>query len=301
MVVLLKKKMFNDMKRLKALIVLMTFVIGLTAQTNFPLPQIPESIAQPEVRLSYLLNHFWDNYQFSDTTQVNQDLGEQGFADFLNLLGYGNDEINDQATKTFFEQAFKSRWGKAHYSQLINHYLDNPNSPLRNDGIYVHFLRNIRPYFANDAATRERYAFKLKQAKKNLPGQLATDFSYTERSGKQGKMSGLQAKFTLLFFHDPDCENCKRIMPLAVQERQLQRQDLKVLLIYADKDYDAWKKDIHTYPANWIDAYSPNGEIMQKLIYYVPATPSFYLLDADKKVILKDASLDTVLAFLEQN
>lgn len=301
MVVLLKKKMFNDMKRLKALIVLMTFVIGLTAQTNFPLPQIPESIAQPEVRLSYLLNHFWDNYQFSDTTQVNQDLGEQGFADFLNLLGYGNDEIIDQATKTFFEQAFKSRWGKAHYSQLINHYLDNPNSPLRNDGIYVHFLRNIRPYFANDAATRERYAFKLKQAKKNLPGQLATDFSYTERSGKQGKMSGLQAKFTLLFFHDPDCENCKRIMPLAVQERQLQRQDLKVLLIYADKDYDAWKKDIHTYPANWIDAYSPNGEIMQKLIYYVPATPSFYLLDADKKVILKDASLDTVLAFLEQN
>lgn len=289
------------MKRLKALIVLMTFVIGLTAQTNFPLPQIPESIAQPEVRLSYLLNHFWDNYQFSDTTQVNQDLGEQGFADFLNLLGYGNDEIIDQATKTFFEQAFKSRWGKAHYSQLINHYLDNPNSPLRNDGIYVHFLRNIRPYFANDAATRERYAFKLKQAKKNLPGQLATDFSYTERSGKQGKMSGLQAKFTLLFFHDPDCENCKRIMPLAVQERQLQRQDLKVLLIYADKDYDAWKKDIHTYPANWIDAYSPNGEIMQKLIYYVPATPSFYLLDADKKVILKDASLDTVLTFLEQN
>ena len=289
------------MKRLKALIVLMTFVIGLTAQTNFPLPQIPESIAQPEVRLSYLLNHFWDNYQFSDTTQVNQDLGEQGFADFLNLLGYGNDEIIDQATKTFFEQAFKSRWGKAHYSQLINHYLDNPNSPLRNDGIYVHFLRNIRPYFANDAATRERYAFKLKQAKKNLPGQLATDFSYTERSGKQGKMSGLQAKFTLLFFHDPDCENCKRIMPLAVQERQLQRQDLKVLLIYADKDYDAWKKDIHTYPANWIDAYSPNGEIMQKLIYYVPATPSFYLLDADKKVILKDASLDTVLALLEQN
>lgn len=289
------------MKRLKALIVLMTFVISLMAQTDFPLPQIPETIAQPEARLSYLLNHFWDNYQFSDTTQVNKDLGEQGFADFLNLLGYGNDEIIDQATKKFYDHAFSSRWGKTHYSQLINHYLDNPNSPLRNDGIYVHFLRNIRPYFANDAAIRERYAFKLKQAKKNLPGQPATDFSYTERSGKQGKMSGIQAKFTLLFFHDPDCENCKRIMPLAVQESLLQRQDLKVLLIYADKDYDAWKKDIHAYPANWIDAYSPNGEIMQKLLYFVPATPSFYLLDADKKVILKDAPLDTVLAFLEQN
>ena len=289
------------MKRLQALIIAITSVIGLMAQTDFPLPQIPETIAQPEARLSYLLNHFWDNYQFTDTTQVNKDLGEQGFADFLNLMSYGNDEIIDQATKAFYDQAFSSRWGKTHYSQLINHYLDNPNSPLRNDGIYVHFLRNIRPYYANDAAARERYAFILKQAKKNLPGQPASDFSYTERSGKQGRMSGIQAKFTLLFFHDPDCENCKRIMPIAIQESLLQRQDLKVLLIYADKDFDAWRKDVRTYPTNWIDAYSPNGEIMQKLIYYVPATPSFYLLDTNKKVILKDAPLDTVLAFLQQN
>ena len=58
---------------------------------------------------------------------------------------------------------------------------------------------------------------------------------------------------------------------------------------------------MRTYPANWIDAYSPDGEITQKLLYYIPATPSFYLLDANKKVILKDAPLDTVIAFLQQN
>ena len=232
---------------------------------------------------------------------MNQDLGEQGFADFINILGYGNDELMDNATKLFYDQAFSTSWGKKHYSQMINHYLDNPNSPLRNDVVYVHFLRNIRPYYANDAAARQRYTFKLTQAKKNLPGQPATDFTYTERNGQQGKLSNIQAKFTLLFFHDPDCENCKRIMPYAVAEEQLKRQDVAVLAIYADKDFEAWRKDLHTYPANWIDAYSPDGEITQKLLYYIPATPSFYLLDANKKVILKDAPLDTVLAFLQQN
>lgn len=291
------------MKKLRFIIMMMalTMPLNLMAQTDFPLPQIPETIAQPEARLSYLLHHFWDNYQFNDTTQVNQDLGEQGFADFLNLLGYGDDDLVDEAVKVFFDQAFSNRWGKAHYTQMISHYLDNPNSPLRNDAVYVHFLQHIRPYYANDAADRERYAFKLAQAKKNLPGHPATDFNYTERSGKQGKLSTIQAKFTLLFFHDPDCENCKRIMPIAVQERLLQRQDLAVLAIYADKDFEAWRKEVRTYPANWIDAYSPNGEILQKLLYYVPATPSFYLLDASKRVILKDAPLETVLAFLEQN
>lgn len=289
------------MKRLKALIVGLVCAIGLMAQTDFPLPQIPESIALPEARLTYLLNHYWDNYQFSDTTQVNKDLGEQGFADFLNLLGYGNDEIADAATKAFYEKAFASRWSKQRFSWLIDHYLDNPNSPLRNDLIYVHFLHNIRPYYANDAAKRERYVFKLTQAKKNLPGSVATDFNYTERSGKQGKLSDIQAKFTLVIFHDPDCENCKRIIPVAMKERMLQRADVKVLAIYGDKDYQAWRQDVRQYPGNWIDAYSPNGEILDKLLYYVPATPSFYLLDTNKRVILKDASLDTVLAFLEQN
>ena len=288
-------------KRLQALIVSMVCAIGLMAQTDFPLPQIPETIALPEARLSYLLSHYWDNYQFSDTTQVNQDLGEQGFADFLNLLGYGNDETIDNVTKGFYDKAFASRWGKSHYTRLIDHYLGNPNSPLRNDAIYVHFLRNIRPYYANDTALRERYAFMLTQAKKNLPGSVATDFAYVERNGKQGRLSTIQSKFTLVFFHDPDCENCKRIMPIAMQEPLLQRADVKVLAMYGDKDFEAWRRDIHLYPTNWIDAYSPEGEIMNKLLYYLPATPSFYLLDANKRVILKDANYDNVLAFLSQN
>lgn len=287
--------------RLKTLIISLVCAISLMAQTDFPLPQIPETIILPEARLSYLLNHYWDNYQFSDTTQVNQDLGEQGFADFLNLLSYGNDIIIDEATKAFYNKAFSSRWSKNYYSQLISHYLDNPNSPLRNDAIYVHFLRNIRPYYANDVAQRERYVFKLAQAKKNLPGSVATDFAYIERDGNQGNMSSIQAKYTLLFFHDPDCENCKRIMPIAIKEEVLQRSDVKVLSIYADKDIDAWRKDVHQYPSNWIDAYSPNGEIRDKLLYFIPATPSFYLLDANKQVIMKDADYNNIVAFLNQN
>ena len=289
------------MKRLQSLVIMLAFIVSAMAQTDFPLPQIPETISLPESRLTYLLSHYWDNYQFKDTTQVNQDLGEQGFADFLNLLGYAKDEMVDQATKTFYAKAFATRWGKNHYGKMIDHYLDYPNSPLRNDAIYVHFLRNIRPYIANDAPKRERYNFKLTQAKKNLPGSVATDFAYTERNGKQGRLSTIQAKFTLVFFHDPDCENCKRIMPLAIANNQLRRQDLTVLAIYPDKDFEAWKQDARTYPANWIDAYSPNGEISDRLLYYIPATPSFYLLDANKRVILKDASYDIVIAFLQQN
>ena len=51
---------------------------------SFPYPEIPVSISEPRMRLSYLLNHFWDNFLFADTSQTNRKLAEQGMADYLN-------------------------------------------------------------------------------------------------------------------------------------------------------------------------------------------------------------------------
>ena len=68
------------------------------------------------------------------------------------------------------------------------------------------------------------------------------------------------------------------------------------MVIYPDADSEMWKNRISRMPIGWIDAYSPDGEIADKLLYYLPAMPSLYLLDADKRVILKDASHETVSA-----
>ena len=59
-------------------------------------------------------------------------------------------------------------------------------------------------------------------------------------------------------------------------------------MVYPDDNLQAWKAQKRTVPNGWVDAYSPNGEITGRMLYYIPAMPSLYLLDAEKRVILKD-------------
>jgi hypothetical protein len=64
---------------------------------------------------------------------------------------------------------------------------------------------------------------------------------------------------------------------------------LAVLNIYIDEDLKAWREYMPIYPKEWINAYDPNYVIRTDVLYNVRAIPSLYLLDKDKKVIMKDA------------
>ena len=80
-------------KRLLALFVTTIFMAtSLSAQDDvqFPFPQIPEQLQTPEARLGYLMEHYWSRYDFSDTSERNQAVAEQGFADYVNLMQYAD-------------------------------------------------------------------------------------------------------------------------------------------------------------------------------------------------------------------
>ena len=61
-----------------------------------------------------------------------------------------------------------------------------------------------------------------------------------------------------------------------------------------------WFAYMSHYPKNWINAFDADGVIRSDTIYCLRAIPSLYLLDAEKRVICKDAPLEEVLRRLEQ-
>ena len=57
---------------------------------SFPFPAIPEVLTSSEDRKAYLLTHYWEQLDFTDTTLVdNRDVTEQGFVNFIALLADG--------------------------------------------------------------------------------------------------------------------------------------------------------------------------------------------------------------------
>ncbi|MBR4845834.1 MAG: DUF5106 domain-containing protein, partial [Bacteroidaceae bacterium] len=53
----------------------------------FPFPEIPISLQTPNERKEYLLLHYWNKFDFSNITLIqNRNITEQGFVNFIALL-----------------------------------------------------------------------------------------------------------------------------------------------------------------------------------------------------------------------
>lgn len=263
---------------------------------SFPYPEIPVSISEPQMRLSYLLNHFWDNFLFADTSQTNRKLAEQGIADYLNLLPHVEDSASQcSAVDVFVRQAFADASRSEAFENLLEHYLGNPASPLRNDGLYALLLRRIAMTLPEGDARLERYRQHQRLLSMNAPGKTATDFIYVTRGGARGRLSDLSSPYTLLVFSDPDCARCRENMPQLVASKALRDGRVRVLVVYPDADTSLWRQAKPDLPPNWTDAYSPEGEVMHRPLYHLPRLPALYLLDAEKHVLVKDGSLEEVV------
>lgn len=73
---------------------------------------------------------------------------------------------------------------------------------------------------------------------------------------------------------------------------------LAVVNIYIDEDIQGWRDYMPIYPEEWYNGFDPDLVIRNDNLYYVRAIPSLYLLDEEKRVILKDAPENRLFEFL---
>ena len=73
---------------------------------------------------------------------------------------------------------------------------------------------------------------------------------------------------------------------------------LAVLNIYIDEDLQAWREYMPIYPEEWYNGFDPDLVIRTDNLYNVRAIPSLYLLDSDKRVIMKDAPENKLFNYL---
>ena len=78
---------------------------------------------------------------------------------------------------------------------------------------------------------------------------------------------------------------------------------LKVLSVYPDEDIVAWRDYLAQMPAKWINAYDDGMVIASESLYNLNAIPSLYLLDAQKRVLVKDGvsvpQIEDVISIIE--
>jgi hypothetical protein len=163
----------------------------------------------------------------------------------------------------------------------------DPNSPHRNEELYIKVLQARMKSAWCDSITRAKTRNELYLRMQNQPGGAANDFVYRTPAGFKKKMYDLKADFTLLFFYNPECAACKEMKDALVKSEIINRK-AKVLDVYTDRDEKVWLNHLPELPTEWIHGRDEDEYLYKNKVYDLRAIPAVYLLDKDKKVVLKD-------------
>ena len=259
------------------------------------LPAIAPAALAPEERVEWLRWHYWDNFDFADTAFLARADTLQLFEAYARYVQLLFSAPTDGAPMdSLMRRAAVSRPMLDYFAMLADRVLGDPNSPLRNDEFYIPVLRAqlSSPWY--DEYERLAPEYRLSLASQNRIGEQANDFRYTLASGATGTLYGLRAEYVLLFINNPGCSMCREIREAISASPMLteliEHGRLRVLALYPDENLDEWRAYREQIPASWINAYDDGCVLREKGLYDLSAIPSLYLLDAQKRVLVKDAT-----------
>lgn len=264
---------------------------AMTARTF--IPALPPATLSESEHQAYMVEHYWDRFDFADTTFIAEvDTSHMATAFAVYAAGYVPDSLASEAMSRLMSRASTSRRMFDYFMMLAEVVLHDPNSPLRDDEKYIPVLEAAvaSPFY--DELERLPYEHDLEIARQNRVGRAANDFSYTLASGRTAQMYDIEADYLLIFINNPGCPMCRdvseQIQSSPLMNELIERGTLKVLVIYPDADLEAWREHLADYPSAWICAYNEGQVIERERLYDLRAIPSLYLLDSEKRVMAKD-------------
>ena len=80
---------------------------GNTKEHTFQMVSVPSVITEPEERAAYLVKHYWDKFDFTDTTLIHfPEITEQATSNYIDMMKYGeNENVTGAVAKEILKSA----------------------------------------------------------------------------------------------------------------------------------------------------------------------------------------------------
>ena len=282
-----------------------------------PMPEPPAVIVEPREKAEYVISNYWNKFLSQtypcDSNVVNGVLAddvEKALGTFVTFLENACPiDFGRKAMAGFFDKVEKFQTADTSsnvfgfFEKMVPKYLYDPNSPVRNEDLYLPYVSRLAVSEYSDPDLKPSYSFETQMCSLNMIGSPAADFIFTDLAGKRHTLYGIKAETTLLFFTNPGCPACKEIIESLTSDGKIAALvasgRLAVVNVYIDEELDKWRENASVYPKNWYNGYDQSYIIRSDVTYNVRAIPSLYVLDSEKKVIMKDAPVEIVLPYLD--
>ncbi len=262
----------------------------------------------------YVKNHFWDNVVFNDNRLIRTPFFE------AKLDEYFNNYVAKDADSIIEEVQYMltvAKTGKEIYPFLLFKFTNKYISPefMGQDKVFLHIYQN---FFAKGdtvlltAASKKSITERAYSLMANQLGLPAPALDINTIDDKAFSLYKTDAPYTFMAFWDPTCGHCKVEIPQLDSMYKASWKALGVQIVGVNinfKELSTWKKFVtENNIINWFHVYQTEADLNKEIannkpttirqLYDVFKTPTYYLLDTNKRIIAKNLSLQQFNDFL---
>ena len=243
-------------------------------------------------------NTFFDHIKFSNETLINSSFLVDRITDYIFYINYSEDETTQQslyksALETVFTKIEDSVFKKYIIEFLIGQFEEANNLEMI-DFLFENYYNTLPKSMQNDKFKTE----KLKLLATAI-GSIAPDFSWIE-NGKEFQLSNLnEVNNYVLVFWSTGCSHCLKEIPELHKFLQ-GKKDIKVIAFAMERNDLDWEKIKITLP-NWHHVLGLNKwNNKTARIYNINTTPTYFVLNSNKKIIANPIALKDLETLIKQ-
>lgn len=290
--------------RVKLFILSVLALVGLgqtaKADTYFPYPIVPDSVATFQGRCNYLADHFWDFCEMSKAFSAKQKMAQE-LKVYLSIVANAEPDVALRGVNTLMKKLEKQPKDQLFMASVAESQLYGDTAELWIDALYLPFAEAVASNKKVSKAEKARFAQQAEVLRNSLVGSKAPSLPYTKRDGSAGNLENDSAEVVVVFFNDPDCSSCNlaRIrLDADISMTELIKEGLvKVVAITLAEPDEEWKKAVEGYPASWTVGAAPDADLTIDLR---ASTPDFYILGRHNIIRYKHLNIDQVLDIARQ-
>ncbi len=276
-------------------------LLNMTVEVEVPENPNP---ADSTFAYRYYKAHYFDNVDFSDGRLIRSPMLHQKI-DF-----YVSDKLTYPIVDSIITSVDKvvelARADPDIYQYtvvtLVNRYAKS--KIMGHDAIYLHMA--MKYYLSgqtwwSDSATIEKIEREVALMRWNQVGQPAVNLIMEDTSGQQKTLSQIGGEYIVLYFYSHTCGHCKKVSPVLNDLfLEYRNQGLQVWATDIDSDHAGWKKYVQESGFDWLHTFDKAGNTHFRTYYGIQSTPTIYLLDRNKKIVLKKVDVETIGEYLER-
>jgi len=258
----------------------------------------------------FLIDHYFDNVDFKDSRLLYTPLDIDLKDFFMESLYPQTAENVISSIKNLFQRMVDKNPTKTqldmqdiYLKKLIHLYM---TADPKFDEVFVYLVDNYviktNTDFISDS---ERDVFKkiADRIRKTLVGQIVPVFESYTNDHHLISTADMPAKYTILWFWDPDCEHCVEYTPILCDfySKYHNLYDFDVIACSVTEDYDRWIKFIADHHLEWFNtSYAiaePNYDATE--YFNFNDTPAIYIIDKQHKIVARQFPVEDLFEVFE--